>query len=112
MLEGLLGNKSARQVLLDLYHNGEVHASAIAQDFNVAVTPIRHQLDRLENAGLLVSREAGRTRLYSFNPKSPFSRPIKEIIKIEYESLPVEMRQKIFQRRRPRRKGKQVIART
>lgn len=110
MLEMLTGSQSARQVLLDLFHHGENHASGIARDFNVAVTPIRAQLDRLEKAGLLVSKEIGRARLYRFNPKSPYTRPLKEVVRIEYESIPVTERQRIFSiRRRPRRKGKPVV---
>lgn len=32
-LHGILGNTSAERVLLHLYHYGEIHASAIAADY-------------------------------------------------------------------------------
>ncbi len=109
MLEKIFGNKTAEKVLLHIFHYGESHASAIAQDFDMALNPIIQQLNRFELAGVLVSKEAGRSRVYSFNPKSPFSKPIKEIIEIAYEGISLVERQKIFQtRRRPRRKGKPV----
>lgn len=109
-LAKIIGNKSAEEVLLHLYHYGEIHASAVARDYGVAVTPIRLQLDRFEDAGVLVSREVGRARVYSFNPKSPFARLLKAMTGLEYESIPLSERQKIFaRRRRPRRKGKPVL---
>lgn len=109
MLEGIFGNKTAEKVLLHIFHYGESHASAIAKDFEVAVNPIIQQLNRFEQAGVLVSKESGRSRIYSFNPKSPLSRPIKDLIELAYESISLTERQKIFEtRRRPRRKGKPV----
>ena len=109
MLEGIFGNKTAEKVLLHIFHYGESHASGIAKDFNVALNPVVQQLNRFELAGVLVSKEAGRARVYSFNPKSPFSKPVKEIIEIAYEGISLSERQKIFEsRRRPRRKGKPV----
>lgn len=110
MLEGVFGNKTAERVLLHVYHYGEIHASAIAQDYGMAVNPVKGQLDRFERAGILVSKEIGRSRLYFFNPKSVFLRPVKELLKIVYESIPLNEREKIFKsRRRPRRKGKPIL---
>ena len=109
MLEGVFGNKTAEKVLLHIYHYGESHASAIASDFNMSLTPVIQQLNRFEGAGILVSKEVGRSRVYSFNPKSPFKTPVKSLIAIAYESISLSERQKIFKsRRRPRRKGKPV----
>lgn len=109
MLEGILGNKNAERILLHIFHYGESHASAIAADFKITLTPIINQLNRFENAGVLVSKESGRSRIYSFNLKSPFTKPVKEIVSLAYEAIPLSERQKIFQtRRRPRRKGKPV----
>lgn len=110
MLEGIFGNKTAEKVLLHIYHYGESHASAIAADFEMAKNPIIQQLNRFERAGVLVSKESGRSRMYSFNPKSPLQRPIKEIIEMAYESISLAERQKLFRvRRRPRRKGKPIL---
>lgn len=110
MLEGIFGNKTAEKVLLHIFHYGESHASAIAADFNIAKTPVIHQLNRFEAAGVLVSKEIGRTRIYSFNLKSPLQRPVKEMIEMAYETIPLGERQILFHfRRRPRRKGKPVL---
>lgn len=110
MLEGIFGNRTAEKVLLHVYHYGEIHASAIAQDYQTALNPVKGQLDRFERAGILVSKEVGRTRVYSFNPKSTLAGPVKELIRIVYESIPLRERERIFQtRRRPRRKGKPIL---
>lgn len=109
MLEGVFGNKTAERVLLHIFHYGESHASAIAKDFGMALNPVIQQLNRFEDAGVLVSKVVGRSRVYSFNPKSAIVRPIKELVEIAYESIPLKERQELFQtRRRPRRKGKPV----
>ena len=108
VLEQLFGITSAR-ILLHLFHYGEIHIRGIAADYGAVVNPFKRQLDRLELTGLLVSKKAGRTRLYQFNPKSPFAAPVKKIVEIAYESLPLAERQRLFSaRRRPRRKGKPV----
>ena len=113
LLVGLLGNRSAEIALLFIYHYGEIHASAIAADAGLHKTAVLNQLDRFERAGVLVSKQFGRSRVYSFNPKSPFTRPLKELVKIAYESILPEERAELFKtRHRPRRKGKPVISAT
>lgn len=82
MLEGLFGNKSAEKVMLSIYIYGELHASAIARQYRTALDPIKKQLERFEEAGFLVSRIVGRTRLYKFNESNPLIQPLKELIKI------------------------------
>lgn len=110
MLEGIFGNKTAEKVLLHIFHYGEAHASAIANDLKIALNPVRQQLNRFELAGVLVSKEMGRSRVYFFNPKSPLTKPVKDLVELSYDSISLAERQKIFQtRRRPRRKGKPVL---
>lgn len=109
MLEGILGNKTAEKIMFHIFHYGESHASGISQDFKIPLTPVIKQLDRFELAGILVAKTAGRSRVYSFNLKSPFIKPFRQIIEVAYESIPLSERQVLFQaRRRPRRKGKPV----
>jgi hypothetical protein len=79
-------------LLLHVYHYGEIHASAIAQDYRMAVNPVKGQLDRFERSGILVSKEAGRARIYSFNPKSVFLAPVKVFLKIVHDTIPLKER--------------------
>ncbi len=95
MLEGLLGNKSAEKVMLALYANQELHASAIAQLFSTALDPIKKQLERFEEAGFLVSRNVGRSKLYSFNQEHSIIKPLKELLAIAYSKENQKIKLKI-----------------
>ncbi len=109
-LETIFGNRTTERIFLHLFHYNEIHVRGIAADYNSTATPFLRQLNRLENVGILVSREVGRTRLYRFNPKSPYVTPLKKLVEILYESIPLQERERIFHtRRRPRRKGKPVL---
>ena len=110
MLEYILGNKTAEKVLLHIYHYGEIHAAGIASDYSISESQVRKQLERFEKANILVSKTIGKARLYFFNKKSPFLKPIQDLLKITYETIPLEEREKIFNvRRRPRKKEKIVL---
>lgn len=110
-LQGILGNVTAERVLLHLFHYGEIHASAIASDYGMSVTPILRQLERLEQAGLLVAKQVGRSRVYQFDPRSPIATALKNLVQVVYEGIPLRDRQKLFAaRRRPRMKNKPVIS--
>lgn len=110
MLEDILG-KAAQKILLHLYHYGETYASAVSRDLSTSLGQVQRQLDRLENAGVLVSKRSGKTRVYTFNPKSPYTKSLQEMVRITYDSIPLKEREKLFsERRRPRRRGKPVLA--
>jgi hypothetical protein len=110
-LQGLVGTQTGERVLLHLFHYGEIHPSAIAKDFGTAVTPVRRQLDKFERAGLVVSKEIGRSRVFSFNPKSPVAAALQELVRIVYEGIPLRERERVYgSRRRPRQPGKAVLS--
>lgn len=110
MIEILLGNKTAAKIMIQLYHYEELYPRRIAADCNVPVSAVQRQFEKFENAGLLVSKLVGKTRIYSFNKKSAYCKAFLELIKIEYDSIPFTEKENIFvTRARPRRKGKPVI---
>jgi hypothetical protein len=112
MLKELFRSKIAEEVLLYLYHYGEIYPSGIARDYNKAVSPYQNQLTRFEDAGLLISKLVGKTRVYIFNKKNPLVIPFFKMIKMVYDSIPIEDKEKIFpKRRKPRRKHKPIIGR-
>ena len=107
MLEPLLGSRSREQVLLFVFARDEGYAREIARFFGVDYRPIRNQLDKLEAGGVLRSRSAGRTRLYSFNPRCPFQKELKALLAKVMTFCPHELREKLVMiRRRPRRRDK------
>ena len=110
MLEGIFGNQTAEKVLLSLFHYGEGYVRGIAQDFGIAETPVKGQLERLEKSGVVHSKLVGKTRLYTFNEKSPYTKPLKLLLEVLYSSIPLKQRAQLFaKRKRPRRTGKPVI---
>lgn len=110
MIEFIFGNDSAEKVLLHIFHYGEIHAAAIAKDYGIAVTPLKLQLERFERGGLLKAKTYGRLRVFSFNEKCVWTNPVLEILKIAYNSISLDEKEKIFgERRRPRLKEKPII---
>ena len=106
-LKELFGNKSAGRVLLFMQNYGEGYGREIADTFNVPQPVIRNQLLKLEDAGWLVSRPIGRTRLYSWNPGNPLVKPLRGFLEESLEAIPEEVTYAFFrQRRRPRKPGK------
>lgn len=107
MLEPLLGSVSIERVLIFLIAREEGYARDIARFFETDLYAIQKQLDKLESGGVLVSRLAGRTRLYVFNPRYPFLTELKQLLSKALTFYDAEEQEKLLMdRRRPRRKGK------
>jgi DNA-binding MarR family transcriptional regulator len=110
MLDKILGSQTAALILLHVYHHGEAYPSATAKDMDKSLGQVQRQYDRLEQAGVFVSKLLGKTRVYTFNEKSPYARKLKELVNLFYTSISQSEREKMLaKRRRPRRKGKPVI---
>lgn len=111
MIETIFGNTTAAKMMLYLFHYGEAYPSGIARDMNITLSQVQKQLDRFEEAGILVSKLMGNVRIYSFNPKLGVTKKLKDLIKVFYDAIPLEQKEELFKaRRRPRRRGKPVIS--
>ena len=107
MLQAILGSTSAERVLIFLYCRNEGYARQISRFFGVALRPVQRQLEKLESAGVLFSRELGRTRLYEFNPRYPFLAELKALLGRALEFYPEPDRKALtMNRRHPRKAGK------
>lgn len=107
MLEPILGTESSERVLIFILAREQGYAREIARLFNTKLYSIQKQLDKLELGGVLVSQTAGRTRLYSFNPRYPFLKELKGLLTKALSFYPeVERENLLMNRRRPRRRGK------
>lgn len=107
LLPALFGSQSAAQVLLFLQNYGEGHARRIATTFDAPHTAIQRQLRRLEDAGALVSRQVGNTRVFAWNPRSVTVKDLRAFLEAELGRQPREVTEAYFrQRQRPRRAGK------
>lgn len=107
MLEPVLGSVSCERVLMFILARKEGYGRAIARFFDTDLTPIQKQLDKLELGGVLVSRSAGRTRLYEFNLRYPFLEELRNLLQKALSFYTEKERdQLLMTRRRPRRRGK------
>lgn len=107
MLEAILGSLSSERVLLFILARKEGYATEIAKFYKTDLAPIQRQLDKFEAAGVLASRKAGRTRLYSFNPQCPFLKELKALLEKTMTFCSDSLKEELLKnRRRPRRRGK------
>ena len=113
MLNLILGSHIAQKIFLYLYHHGEGYPSGIARDMNLSQGAVQKQFQRFEEAGIVISKLQGKTRVYRFNMKNGgIVKPFREMVRVVYESIPAREKESLFPvRRRPRRAGKPVIGR-
>jgi transposase len=109
MLETILGSIGCERSLVFLIARDEGYAREIARFYSTDLNPIQKQLDKLESGGVLVSRTAGRTRLYSFNPRYPFLEELRALLQKALKFYPDDLQDRlVMSRRRPRRRGKRL----
>ena len=109
MLTSLFGTQNSERVLIFLLARNEGYAREIAQFFGTNLYAIQRQLNKLEFGGVLVSRMAGRTRLYQFNPRYPFLTELKQLLEKALSFYPEDMRENLLMnRRRPRKRDKSL----
>ena len=107
MLKPLFGTENSERILIFLLTRNEGYAREIAQLFDTNLYAIQRQLDKLESGGVLVSRTAGRTRLYQFNPRYPFLNELKQLLEKALSFYPQAIRENlVMNRRRPRKRDK------
>ena len=107
MLEPLLGSINRERVLLFLYGRGEGYAREITRFYNTDLSQIQKQAERLENGGVIYSRNVGKTRLYALNPRYPFLNEVSALLDKVLSFYPAEEKERLLKvRKRPRRKGK------
>ncbi len=107
MLQSILGSINAERALLFLYCRNEGYARQMARFFGTALRPIQRQLQKLESAGVLYSRQLGRTRVYEFDPRYPFLPELKALLAKGLEFYPDSERAELMMnRRRPRKADK------
>lgn len=106
MLEALL-TVNTEKILLFINAREQAYATEIARFYKTNLYGIQKQLDKLEVGGVLVSRKAGRTRLYSFSPRCPYRKELEALLAKVMKFCPDDLKEKLLMnRRRPRRRGK------
>ena len=107
MLEPILGSANSERVLLYILARHQGYDREIARFFGSDPDSIQKQLVKFETGGVLITRQAGRTVLYQFNPRYPFLRPLQALLRSALNFYPEKLREELLaNRRRPRRRGK------
>jgi len=107
MIEALLGNSTVEKILLYITNYEEGYISGIAETFNISKSQVSKQLLRLENGGILVARNKGNLRIYTFNPRCFYKNELENLLKKILSQIPRDEIEKYYrQRQRPRRTGK------
>jgi DNA-binding transcriptional ArsR family regulator len=92
----LFGNPNIEKVLLFLLVNEKCYASQLCRSLGGALTPIQQALGRLEQGGIVISSQEGKTRLFRFNPHYPFLRELEALLKQGYHHLTVKDQQAYY----------------
>jgi len=106
MLAGLFGSETAEKVILYLAYVGEGHIRGIASNFELSPGQVDRTVKRLEAAGIIVAKQAGRTRLFRLNPSLVVKKEVIALADKAISAMPQSEREKYIQRSRPRRTGK------
>jgi hypothetical protein len=107
MLASLLGSVNKERVLIYVAARRRGYARQIARFFNASLYPVQNAMEKLEIAGVLVSRTVGATREYEFNPRYPARNELFALLDRALSLYPPALRDELLViRSRPRRKGK------
>src|SRR5271169_389001 len=96
MLANLLGSVNKERVLTYLAGRGRGYAREIARFFDAPLYPVQNAMERLEAAGVLVSRAVGRTREYEFNPRHPARAELAALLKRALSLWPATPRNELL----------------
>lgn len=80
-LETMFGGKAAAKVLLFIENYGEGYASWIARTFEMPLSEVQKQLTKFEQAGILVSRMVGTSRMYTWNSRDPALDGLRQMLR-------------------------------
>jgi predicted transcriptional regulator len=107
LLKPLLVSEKAEQVLVFIFARENGNPTEISRFFKTDQYGIQTQMTKLETGNVLVSKMAGRTRVYQFNPRYPFLKELKALLQKALSFYPQELQDELWMnRRRPRRAGK------
>lgn len=107
MLESILGSAVREKVLLFILARDKGYSTEIASFFGISLSQIQKQMDGLEAGGVFISQNAGRTRVYQFNPRYVFLNELKLLLEKALTFYPKEIQEDLLiNRRRPRRRNK------
>jgi len=82
MLETLISSRTRLKLLLKFFLNprSTAYLRGLAEEFDESTNAIRVELNRFEDAGMLVAESQGNKKLYKANNKHPLFRDLQNLI--------------------------------
>ncbi len=82
MLDTLISSRTRIKLLLRLFlnPNSTAYLRGMAEEFNESTNSIRLELNRFEDAGMLVSKNEGNKKVYKANEQHPLFKDINNIV--------------------------------
>lgn len=81
MLDSLVTSKTRIKLLLKFFaHANSGYLRSLAKEFDESTNSVRVELNRLTDAGLLVTENEGKTKLYKANTGHPFFEEIRAMV--------------------------------
>ena len=81
MLESLVTSKTRIKLLLKFFsHANSGYLRSLAKEFDESTNSVRVELNRLTDAGLLITEDEGKTKVYRANNSHPFFDEIKGMV--------------------------------
>jgi hypothetical protein len=109
-MKSIFGSLSRERVLTFIAAREQGYAREITEFWKCPDRPIKRELNQLESGGVLIAKSYGRTISYSINPRFFLRNELTALLLKIIEAYPPEWKEKLlFNRRRPRAKGKPVV---
>lgn len=88
MLTVILGNQTAVAILCYLQEHKSGYANEIARSIHKPLNMVQKQLNKFEKGGLLLSRFEKRKKIYEWNRKNSFYKPLLQLLKVGSKRTP------------------------
>jgi len=109
-MKSIFGSLSRERILTFIAAREQGYAREITEFWKCPDRPIKRELNRLESDGVLIAKSYGRTIIYSMNQRFFLQKELKAILLTIINAYPPEWKEKLlFNRRRPRAKGKPIV---
>jgi len=109
LIEQIVGSVNRERILIFLECREQGYAREISKFYSTELTPIQKQLKKLEDGGVIFSKKMGKTILFSFNPRYPFLKELRQLLAKVVSFYPEEEKDRLLlNRRRPRKRDKSL----
>lgn len=100
MEKSLFGTATREKILFYLLQNKKCYSSELVHIFGMLYTRVRGGLVRLRELGILQEYNDGKNHFYYFDPKYPFLKELKALLRQMYKKLPQIEKEKYYENKR------------